>query len=77
MVDALRNAGPRLRQTIIDSMHGEFGEEKISSNAFLKRLDGFEQFHHYYYPREDSARALAAEGISVTRRDSAVERPAV
>lgn len=77
LVDALRNVEPGVRQTIIDSMHGEVGDEKISSNALLKRLDSFEQFHHYYYPHEDFARALAAEGISVTRRDRAVELPAV
>lgn len=77
MLDALRNVEPRLRQTIVDSMHGEFGDEKISSNALLKRLDSFEQFHHYYYRHEDFARALAAAGISVTRRDRAVELPAV
>lgn len=77
LVNALRNVEPKIRQTIIDNMHGEFGNEKISANALLKRLDSFEQFQHYYYPHEEFTRALAVAGISLTSRDGAVELPAV
>ncbi|WP_338696242.1 MULTISPECIES: hypothetical protein [Bradyrhizobium] len=71
LVDALRNADPRVRQTIIEKLHREFGEERISANALLKRLDGIEQFKHYHYPHETFARALAVAGIKIANRDGA------
>ncbi|WP_342723710.1 4Fe-4S cluster-binding domain-containing protein [Bradyrhizobium sp. B097] len=71
LVDALRNADSRVRQTITEKLHGKFGEESISANALLKRLDEIEQFKHYHYPHETFARALAVAGIKIANRDGA------
>ncbi|MGY3613837.1 hypothetical protein [Bradyrhizobium sp. USDA 10063] len=54
-----------------EELHGEFGEEGVSANALLKRLDEIEQFKHYHYHHETFARALAVAGIKIANRDGA------